>query len=75
MRTQVGYVGGHTPNPTYHSIGDHAEGVEVEFDPRRISREALLDEFWSSHDPRRPSRSSQYRAALFCADEAELEVA
>ncbi|KAJ7521082.1 hypothetical protein O6H91_19G036900 [Diphasiastrum complanatum] len=49
--TQVGYSGGSKQNPDYRSIGDHAESVEVEYDPTVIRYEQLLDIFWSSHDP------------------------
>jgi peptide-methionine (S)-S-oxide reductase len=67
FRTQVGYAGGTTANPTYEQIGDHAEAVRVEFDPQVISLDALLERFWSSHDPTR-ARRSQYRAELYCDD-------
>ncbi len=33
IRTQVGYAGGQRPNPTYHSLGDHAEAIQIEYDP------------------------------------------
>lgn len=74
-RTRVGYIGGRSANPTYHDLADHAEGVEVHYDPERIRYEALLEHFWTGHDPTRPKGSTQYRAALFCADEEEAEVA
>ena len=72
--TRVGYAGGHTAAPTYekvcaHGTG-HAEVVEVEFDPARVSYAQLLDTFWQSHDPTQPHRlgpadGSQYRSAIF----------
>lgn len=75
VRTRVGYSGGHTESPTYekvcaHGTG-HAEVVEVEFDPARVSFEELLGAFWKSHDPSAPHRlgpgdGSQYRSAIFC---------
>ena len=41
------YVGGDKINPTYHSIGDHTEGIHVTYDPAQISYEQLVDFFFS----------------------------
>ena len=65
IRTKVGYAGGTTPAPTYTRIGDHAETVEIEFDPSRITFEELVELFWEEQDPTRRSFSTQYRNALF----------
>ncbi len=52
-------------NPTYHSLGDHTETIQVDYDPTVISYGRLLDVFWDSHDPVRPSWSRQYMSAIF----------
>lgn len=74
VRTEVGYTGGFTPNPTYQDVcGDgtgHAEAVQVEFDSAKISYHALLEIFWKNHDPttlnrQGPDFGSQYRSAVF----------
>jgi peptide-methionine (S)-S-oxide reductase len=70
-QTTVGYIGGSTPNPTYHAIADHAEAVEVRFDPEVLGEAALLALFWAEHDPAAAPRSTQYRAALYPADGAQ----
>jgi peptide-methionine (S)-S-oxide reductase len=64
IRTRVGYAGGSTPEPTYHSLGDHTEVVQVEYDPTVLSYADLLDVFWSAHDPRRNARKRQYRSVI-----------
>lgn len=71
-RTEVGYGGGSKDSPTYHDLGSHAEVLQIEFDPKVIAFDDLLERFWSGHDPRRRDRSSQYRAILLCEDDDQF---
>jgi peptide-methionine (S)-S-oxide reductase len=75
VRTRVGYAGGTTENPTYHSLGNHTETIQIEYDPTRISHEELLDVFWNSHNPTARPWSRQYASIVFYHDEAQRELA
>ena len=72
--TAVGYLGGHTEDPTYQDVctdeTGHAEVVQVTYDPAKVRYEQLLDIFWSAHDPttlnrQGPDVGTQYRSAIF----------
>ena len=65
VRTRVGYTGGRKPNPTYRSMGDHTESLQVDFDPAQISYEALLNIFWRGGRHSRRSWGKQYMTAVF----------
>lgn len=80
VATKVGYTGGSTPEPTYEEVCSdttgHAEAVEVTYDPEAVGYDDLLNVFWDIHDPttadrQGPDRGSQYRSAIFCADEEQ----
>jgi len=71
----VGYAGGKRKNPTYHSLGDHSEAIQIDFDPDRISYEKLLEIFWASHNPTQGTWSTQYKAAVFFHDEDQRRLA
>jgi peptide-methionine (S)-S-oxide reductase len=82
--TAVGYAGGHVENPTYQEVCSgttgHAEVVEVEYDPARLSHEALFDAFWSCHDPTQlnrqgPDVGDQYRSVIFFHTPEQQEAA
>ncbi len=75
IRTRVGYAGGTKPDPTYHNLGDHAETVQLDFDPAVISYKKLLRFFWGNHVPVRPPRSRQYMSAVWVHDDAQRAAA
>ena len=84
VSTSVGYMGGDVANPSYEQVctgrTGHAEVVQVEYDPERISYEELLDVFWQSHDPSQlnrqgPDIGTQYRSAVFAHGTAQQETA
>ncbi len=61
----MGYSGGTLENPTYYKLGDHTETIEIDFDPRRVSYEGLLEVFWRGHNPHAAPFSIQYKSAVF----------
>lgn len=84
LSTRVGYIGGHTKKPTYKDVCSdgtgHAEAVEVQYDPNKISYDQLLNVFWENHDPttldrQGPDWGSQYRSAIFFHTPEQEELA
>ena len=78
--TAVGYAAGITPNPTYEEtctgLTGHNEVVKIVFDPARISFDAILKEFWESHDPTQGMRQGNdigttYRSGIYYHSEAQ----
>jgi peptide-methionine (S)-S-oxide reductase len=79
-----GYAGGQTENPTYEQIGTgktgHAEVVQIEYDPAKISYEKIIDLFWDAHDPTTLNRQgadvgTQYRSIILTANDDEARIA
>jgi len=84
ISTQVGYMGGHTENPTYQQVCEgntgHAETMEVVFDPALTSFETLARLFFEIHDPTQVNRQGpdigyQYRSAIFYKNDSQKQTA
>jgi len=82
--TAVGYVAGHTPNPTYKEVctgmTGHTEAVLVLFDPKQVSYDELLKVFWENHDPTQGMRQgndvgTQYRSGIYYYDDEQKRAA
>ncbi len=82
--TAVGYMGGMNERPTYEQVctdtTEHAEVVQVTWDPSKISYEALIDVFWHLHDPTQVDRQGpdvgrQYRSVVFTHDDEQARIA
>jgi peptide-methionine (S)-S-oxide reductase len=84
ISTISGYMGGKTRNPTYEQVSSgasgHAEVVQVEYDPSKVSYEKLLEVFWHNVDPTQRDgqfcdHGSQYRTAIFYHSEEQRKLA
>ncbi len=84
VSTRVGYQGGTTENPSYEEVctgrTGHAEAMEVEYDPSKVSYDKLLLTFWQYHDPttkdrQGPDVGSQYRSVIFYYDDEQKKAA
>lgn len=84
VSTTSGYTGGNVANPSYEAVSSgrtgHAEAVRIQYDPKKISYERLLETFWPNIDPTDAGgqfcdRGSQYRAAIFYLNEEQRAAA
>src|SRR5205807_650450 len=79
-----GYAGGAKENPTYKDVcagnTGHAEVIQVEYDPKAVSYEKILETFWQAHDPTTLNRQgndsgTQYRSIILYSNEAQKKAA
>jgi peptide-methionine (S)-S-oxide reductase len=80
VTTRVGYTGGDVPNATYRNHRGHAEAIEIEYDPAKVSYRDLLEFFFQIHDPSTKDRQgndvgSSYRSAIFFEDDEQRRIA
>ncbi len=84
IATAVGYEGGSLASPSYQQVctdrTGHAEAVEIDFDPSKITYQQLLDEFFALHDPTQlnrqgPDWGTQYRSVVFYHSPEQEKVA
>ena len=80
ISTRVGSSGGDTPTATYRNHGDHAEAVEIVFDPSVISYRDILEFFFQIHDPSTKNRQGNdigrsYRSAIYFTSDEQKQVA
>jgi peptide methionine sulfoxide reductase msrA/msrB len=84
VKTQVGYAGGQSENPSYEQVSSgstgYAESIEVEFDPTKITYEEILKIFFRMHDPTSLNRQgndvgTQYRSEIFYQNDIQKQIA
>src|SRR5580658_1833321 len=80
IATRVGYTGGEVPNATYRNHGNHAEAIEILFDPAKTDFRTLLEFFFQIHDPTTKNRQGNdrgpsYRSAIFYTSDAQRKIA
>ena len=80
VSTRVGYTGGEVANATYRRHGNHAEAIEILFDPAKTSYRTLLEFFFQIHDPTTKNRQgndlgASYRSAIFTTNDAQKAIA
>src|ERR1043165_8820402 len=80
VSTRVGYTGGEVANATYRNHGNHAEAIEIMFEPAKISYRDILEFFFQIHDPTTVNRQgndigASYRSAIFYVDDEQRRVA
>ena len=84
IKTEVGYCGGESKETTYKEVctgnTNHAEVVKLDFDPKIISYEKILDFFFEIHDPttvdsQGPDFGTQYRSEIFYLSDKQKEIA
>ena len=80
ISTRVGYTGGNVANATYRNHGNHAEAIEIIFDPSKVTYRELLEFFFQIHDPTTLNRQgndvgSSYRSAIFYTSDEQRRIA
>ncbi len=80
VATRVGYTGGDVANATYRNHGNHAEAIEIQYDPERIGYRQLLEFFFQIHDPstrdrQGNDRGTSYRSGIYYVDEDQRRIA
>jgi len=78
--TRVGYTGGDIPHATYRNHGDHAEAIEIQFDPEVISYREILAYYFQIHDPttidrQGNDRGRSYRSEIFYTTDEQKRIA
>ncbi len=68
-------MGGTTKKPTYKNIGDYTEGLQIDYNPKTISYQSLLDTFWANHFPCRRAFSKQYMKAIYYHNATQKKLA